>query len=270
MSRDQFFCGLLILATVNGLEGSVWASVVTAGWLEALLSLFGVSAIVWIACFAAVALLYGSRVVEAITIPDIVIGLGILSMAILPFATLSWLALAVLSLYMLTVASAQSSRRRAALIALAVTGPVLWGPLLMELFTTQILQVDAVLVSSLIGTDRIGNVFLGAIGNDGSPTRFQIWQGCSSLHGMSIAILAWVTISNTLGSVWSARHFAWGLLAAAAVLVVNVSRMGLIGLFPSHYATIHGWPGNEVAAWLSLTLVVVISLLGVGREAQRT
>ena len=47
-------------ATVNGLEGSVWVSVVTAGWPEALLSLFGVSAIVWIACFAAVALLYGS------------------------------------------------------------------------------------------------------------------------------------------------------------------------------------------------------------------
>jgi len=270
MSRDQFFCGLLILAMVNGLAGSVSASVVTVGWPEGLLSLFDVSALVWIACFAAATLLYGSRVGEAVTIPDTVIGLAMLSMTVLPFARLSWLALAVLSLYMLTVASAQSPRQRAALIALAVTGPMLWGPLLMELFTTQILQVDAVLVSSLIGTDRIGNVFLGAIGNDGSPTRFVVWQGCSSLHGMSIAILAWVTISNTLGSVWSARQFAWGLLAAGAVLVVNVSRMSLIGLFPAYYVSIHGSPGNEIAAWLSLTLVVLISLLGVGRETLRS
>jgi hypothetical protein len=268
--RDQFFCGLLILAMVNGLEGSVWAFVVTVGWSEALLDLFGVSAVVWIACFAAAGLLYGSKVGEAITIPDAVIGLGILSMTILPFARLSLLALAVLGLYMLSVAPAQSPRQRGALIALAITGPVLWGPALLELFGTQILQADAILVSSLIGTDRIGNVFSGAIGGDGSPTHFAIYPPCSSLHGMSIAILAWITISNTLGSAWSARHLAWGLLTAVSVLVVNVSRMGLIGLFPAYYSTIHGSPGSEIAAWLSLTLVLVISLLGVGREALRS
>jgi hypothetical protein len=87
---------------------------------------------------------------------------------------------------------------------------------------------------------------------------------------MSIAILVWITISNTLGSAWSARHLAWGLLAAASVLAVNVSRLSLIGLFPAYYPTIHGSPGSEIAAWLSLTLVVTISLLGIGRETLRT
>jgi hypothetical protein len=29
-------------------------------------------------------------------------------------------------------------------------------------------------------------------------------------------------------------------------------------------------PGNEIAAWLSLILVVAISMLGIGREALRT
>ena len=269
MSRDQFFCGLLILAAVNGLEGPVWASIVTLGWSDALLGLFDVSAVVWIACVAAAGLLYGSRIREAITIPDAVIGLGILSMAILPFARLSWLALAVLSLYMLSVAPAQSPRQRGALIALAITGPMLWGPALMEAFGTQILKADAILVSSVIGTERIGN-FFGAIGPSGSPTHFAIFQACSSLHGMSIALLAWITISNTLGRAWSARHLAWGLLAAVLVLLVNVSRMSLIGLFPAYYPTIHGPLGNEIAAWLSLTLVIVISLLGVGREALKS
>ena len=84
---------------------------------------------------------------------------------------------------------------------------------------------------------------------------------------MSIAVLAWITISNTLGVAWSARQLAWGLLAALSVLAVNVSRLSLIGLFPAHYSAIHGSPGSEIAAWLSLALVVAISLLGVGREA---
>jgi hypothetical protein len=268
MSRDHFFCCLLILAAANGLEGFVVNSAVTQGWFEALLGSFGVSAVVWIACFAAPRLLYGSRLSEVITISDAVIGLGVLSLTIIPFAKFSWLALTVLSLYMLCIAPAGSLRRRGALIALAVTGPMLWGPALMEVFGTQILRADAILVSTLIGADRVGNIFSGAIGVDGLPTHFAIYPPCSSLHGMSIAVLAWITISNTLGSVWSARYLAWGLLAAVSVLAVNVSRLSLIGLFPAYYSTIHGSPGNEIAAWLSLILVVAISLLGVGREVR--
>jgi hypothetical protein len=270
MSRDHFFCGLLILAAVNGLEGFVVNSAVTQGWFEALLGSFGVSAVVWIACFAAPRLLYGSRIGEVITIPDAVIALGVLSLTIIPFAKFSWLALTLLGLYMLCVSPAGSLRRRTALIALAITGPMLWGPALMDVFATPILRADAILVSTLIGTDRVGNVFSGALGADGSPTHFAIAPPCSSLHGMSIAVLAWITISNALGSAWSARHLAWGLLAAVAVLAVNVSRLSLIGLFPAYYLTIHGSPGSEIAAWLSLTLVVAISILGISRGALQT
>ena len=271
MSRDQFFCGLLILAAANGLEGFVVNSVVTQGWSEAVLGSFGVSTIVWIACFAASRLLYDSKLDEVITIPDAVIGLGVFSLTILPFARFSWLALAVLSLYMLCVAPARSARRRGALIALAVTGPMLWGPALMEAFGTQILRADAILVSTLIETDRVGSIFSGAVGSDGLPTHFAIGPPCSSLHGMSIAILVWITISNSFGTAcWSARYLAWGVFAAVSVLAVNVSRLSLIGLFPAYYPSIHGSPGSEIAAWLSLTLVVAISLLGIGREALRT
>jgi hypothetical protein len=73
----------------------------------------------------------------------------------------------------------------------------------MEVFGPPILKADAILVSTLIGTDRVGNVFSGAIGTDGFPTHFEIYPPCSSLHGMSIAVLAWITISNTLGGAWS-------------------------------------------------------------------
>jgi hypothetical protein len=266
MSRDKFFCGLFILAVANGLEGWVVGSVVAQGWPDALLGSFGVSAVVWIACFAASVLLYGSRLDEVITTPDAVIGLGVLAMTILPFPKLGWLALTVLSLYMLCVSSARSSRRRGALIALAVTGPMLWGRVLLDIFGPAILQADAILVSTVIGTDRVGNVFSGAVGSDGMSTQFVIYPACSSVHGMSIAFLAWITISNTLGIAGSARQLVWGLLAALSVLAVNVSRLSLIGLFPAHYSAIHGSPGGDIAAWLSLALVVAISLLSVRRE----
>jgi hypothetical protein len=270
MSRDHFFCGLLILAVANGLEVSVVNSLVRQGWAEALLNTFDVSAVVWIAWFAASALLYRSRLDEVITIPDAVIGLAVLSITIVPFARFSWLALTVLGLYMISVAPARSLRLRGALIALALTGPVLWGPALMEVLGPPILQADAILVSTLIGTDRVGTIFSGALGADGSPSHFMIFPPCSSVHGISIAVLAWVTISNVFGSAWSARYLACGLLAVISVLAVNVSRLSLIGLFPAYYPNIHGSPGSEIAAWLSLVLVVAIPLLGIRREALQT
>jgi hypothetical protein len=262
MSRDRFFCGLFVLAAANGLEGFVLNTIATQGWLDALLGLFGISAVVWIACFAGTVLLYDSGLDEVIITPDAVIGLGLLAMTILPFARMSWLALTVLGFYMFCVSPGRSPRRRAALIALAVTGPMLWGPALMEVFGAAILQADAILVSSVIGTNHVGNVYSGAVGS-----HFAIYPPCSSLHGMSIALLAWITISNTLGDVWCPRYLACGLLAALSVLTGNVSRLSLIGLFPAHYSAIHGSPGSDIAAWLSLALVVAISLFGVGREA---
>ena len=168
MSRDQFFCGLFVLAAANGLVGFVVNTIATQGWLDGLLGLFGISAVVWIACFAAAMLLYGSRLDEVIITPDAVIALGVLAMTILPFARMSWLALTVLGLYMFCVSPGRSPRRRAALIALAVTGPMLWGPALMEVFGPAVLQADAILVSTVIGTDHVGSVYAGAIGSGGS------------------------------------------------------------------------------------------------------
>jgi exosortase/archaeosortase family protein len=136
----------------------------------------------------------------------------------------------------------------------------------MEVFGPPILKADAILVSTLIGTDRFGNIFSGAIGSDGSPTHFMIYPPCSSLHGMSIAVLAFVTVTNVFGAAWSARHLTFGLLAILSVVVINVTRLSLIGLFPSYFSVIHDLPGSAIAAWLSLVLVVALPLIGVIRE----
>jgi hypothetical protein len=267
MKRDHFFCGLFILAVINGLVPFVVGSVVTQGWYGALLGSFGLSAVVLLACIAGSVLLYDSQLDEVITIPDRMLALGVLALTIVPFAKFSGMALTVLGLYIVSVSSAGSKRRRGALIALAATGPMLWGPFLMEIFGPALLQADAFMVSSLLGTAHSGNVYSGAIGSSGLPARFVIYPACSSLHGMSIAVLAFVTINNTVGVAWSARHLAYGLVAALSVMAVNVSRLSLIGLFPSHFSAIHGSPGSDIAGWLSLALVLTVSFLGVGREA---
>jgi hypothetical protein len=112
MLRNEFFAGLYILACANGLGSAVIESVNRDGWADALLSTFGISAIVFIACVAGVSSMLQEKS-EEIRSADLVVGAGVLVLVILPISATSWLALSALSFYILLFTSADSSRRRA-------------------------------------------------------------------------------------------------------------------------------------------------------------
>ena len=63
--------------------------------------------------------------------------------------------------------------------------------------------------------------------------------------------------------------FLWCLLACAAVVAVNVTRMTILGLSEWHYATFHNQWSDAVTNVIMLGLIVGISALGVRRELFR-
>jgi hypothetical protein len=142
LSRDEFFATLFILGCLNGLGSHVVASVRVVGWTDALLSTFGISAIVWIACCGGVRLILRER--TGIIRPlDLILGLALLLAIALPIGALSWLAITILCLYVLLFTDPSSSRQRGALILLATTVPVLWSQLLFRYFASFVLDGGA-------------------------------------------------------------------------------------------------------------------------------
>ena len=262
MQRDQFFAGLFIVAAANGLVATVIEAVHALGWSGALLQTFNVSALVWFACIAAPALILKSDAGETIKRVDLVIAALVLGLALVPLGKASWFAVSVMALYLLAASRPESLRWRSALIMLALTGPMLWGPILMGTIGLFFVRADAILVAMLIGTERFGNVvrFVDASGT------FQITPGCSSLEGMSLAILAWVTTTQLVNHTWRRIDYLWCLAAAGSVLIINIVRLSLIGSFPKHFDVLHGPVGEAVLAWVLLGAVVTICLLGVRRE----
>ena len=109
---------------------------------------------------------------------DLAVAVVFLGLVILPIFILSWLAVTGLSLYILLFANDSSTRRRGALIMLALTVPMLWGRLLFQLFDRPLLEIDAMLAASLLGTDRVGNM-VGLVDGSGYMV---ILPACSSLH----------------------------------------------------------------------------------------
>lgn len=261
--RGRLFGGLAAAGLANGLLNRVADSVAADGVTGGIAGTFGISALVWIAAFVCVA--------QAWTAPretpatwDIPSAWIAAIMLCIPSDVVSWITVSGLALYFIRRTAPGSPLRRAAVILLAVTIPCFWSRILFALLSGPILSADAVLVSAVIGTQRIGNVFETI---DGTGA---IWiaPGCSSLANVSLAILCWTLFSNA-GAGPVARTTTglfWCGLAAAAVIAINVGRMAAVGLEPRFYEAVHGPLGNTIAGWLTLGAMAAICFRGVRHD----
>ena len=261
MQRDELFAALSILACVNGLASDVVASVKGIGWGSALVNTFGISVIVWAACATGVLSLLHNRI-EKIRPIDLGLGVVLVLLVSLPIRWSSWLALTGLCLYMLFLTDGPPSRKRGAGLLLAVTFPMAWSRLLMHFFARPILDIDTSMVSLLLGTDRIGNM----VGFADKNGYLVILPGCSSLTGLSLAVLCWFVVSNLTEHKHSTRDFGWCGLACASVILINVARLSVMGLSEQHYETLHSEVGAALMNFLTLFFVVGFCAIGVRRE----
>ena len=139
---------------------------------------------------------------------------------------------------------------------------MLWSRLVFQFFANIILEVDAALVASVLGTSQTGNVVQFA---DGSGYMIVLAR-CSSLANMSLAFLCWVSVTQWAKHPWSAMDLVWSGLACASVIAVNVTRISLMGLNHNWYNAIHGDRGDLVTNSIMLALMIGVSVLGARRE----
>ena len=217
ISRNEFFAGLYIIGCANGLLGRALQSLTFEGW-EGAVSAIDINVVVLFACFAGIsAVLQGGR--DELRPFDIAIACFFLILVSLPVFPLSWVAVTGLGAYILLFANEDADRRRGAIILLAVTVPMLWSRLLFQLFGKIILDIDAHLVSSLLGTQRTGNV----VGFSDGSGQMVVLPACSSLANMSLAFLCWVSISQWAKHRWSPSDLLWSSLACGSVVAVQNS-----------------------------------------------
>lgn len=262
IDRARLFLWLFLIATLNAFAGFALSAVAVAGWPGAFLDLFGVSAILWLALAAGVQLLRAAPEREPASPRDwAVASFGLVAVA-LPSATISSGALTLFALYALATSAPASPLRRAAIIFLAVTGATLWGGLILAAFSHPLLDLDAFFVSRIAGVEQEGNLIAFA---DGSGT-MAVAPGCSSLQGISLALVFWATVNQWFEVRIGPRPLAWLGAAVAATVAVNVLRIAALAHFPAQFDSIHGGLGWHVAAWTTMMLVAAICVYGARRE----
>lgn len=259
--RGEFFAGLFILGFANGISAQILQAIAEDGIGSAILDTFGVSVLVWAACFIATSLLV-RHPPEPVTRNDLLLGLAVTAAALLPAAKLSWLALTGLGLYGLRCFESGTRMRRAAFVILAITVPMFWSRLVFAMLTDQILRGDAILVSWIVGTERFGNTVEYA---DHSGYLF-ILPACSSLDNVTLALLGWALFAQAFVLRPSLKDVWYCIAACFAVALINVTRIALIGLHPEHFQLLHGVAGASVASFLSLAAIVGLNLIRFRRD----
>lgn len=261
LRRADLFIALGLVGLANGLSGPIAESTAASGLQDAVLTTFGVSAIVWLAAPIALWGLRGDlrQPSRGDYLAAAVAGIGFC----VPNPQVSWAVLAGLALY-LRRTSDDATARTAALTLLAVTVPMFWSKLLFLLFDHWILLLDAALVSLLTGLHQEGNALKLA----GQGWGYLIIAGpCSAFANLSLMAPCWMVFQQGRAKPAPGR-LGWAFIGLAAVIAINITRISLIGLHPDRYELLHGPTGAGVAAWLTAAVIVLSCHMGARNDAR--
>lgn len=266
VTRGRLFFWLCALLLGNALVPDIVRYVADYGLAQGVADVFGVNALVWVACIAALALLLEDRSSPAApTSADWLIAGTAAITSLAPTGTVSAAALTAVAIYLCFSSGAHAPIKRAGTILITVSAALLWGRIVLAIFSGTLLRIDSFLVG-LLGLRTSGNriYFLNDAGSLGSY--FLVAPGCSSLHSISAAVVfstvvhAWFGVRPTLQSLLVC------LAAIVAVVMVNVLRLGSFAVFPDHFEEIHvGWIGSLVG-WA--TIVVIVGIVGWGMRRE--
>lgn len=252
-SRAELYAAALFVAALNGMALRMQTQVDSRGWTNAVADLFGISAIVWFALYALIALGLKPSQHKAPARSDWLIGGALMATCLLPSAAPALAGLLLVSAWLLLSARTKEERG-VAIIALALTGPLLWGPLILNLLGTELLSMDASIAALLSGHTASGNL----IRVPGDAPDVLILPGCSAFKNLAPVFVLAATLSQLLGTAIGRSLALACLLAVTAVVVINSARLALIALYPAQYDYWHVGGGATLFSYATLLAIVAI------------
>lgn len=268
LDRASLLAATLVAASLNRLFIKMADSVQLNGWPAAAATLFGVSAVVWLALGALVDLGGDGRGPRPARADWWLCGAALLS-CLLPTGWEAALALLGLSAISLVRFEAGTRERRLAVIGLALTGPLLFGPLALSYLAPEMLQLDAAFVSLLSGLPSTGNVVEFADpAMRAANKQMVIFAGCSSFHNMSLVCVLFAVVTQTLNVRLTRKMWLLALAMVATIFAINIARLTVIALFPAYYDFLHTGYGGQMFAFAGLLGAGAIILVGALRSKQ--
>jgi len=174
-------------------------------------------------------------------------------------STIGWIGL-VVTLCLCLFGSISGKFRSGALICVAAA---LHEPVIQFIgyaIGDQLLNFDQVMLS-VCAPLMFAVIHFFGVATDATNTQLLLVWGCSSLNNVSLALLLWSTILYTVVRRVPFRIWGYGLLLAAVVVTINITRLLIMSIDLEHYRLIHDDPTGNVFRLAVLASVFIITAI---------
>ncbi|MES2700697.1 MAG: hypothetical protein V4647_13895 [Pseudomonadota bacterium] len=252
-SRAELFAAALFVAAINAVALRIGTMIADEGWLASAVELFGVTAVVWFGLYALVRLGLDAPRGNRPRRIDWFICAAALLLSLMPAQPPPKLAMVGLGLWLL-VTGRDRDERAVAIVGLALTGALLWGPLLMQVLGKDMLGFDAAIAAFMSGNTALGNLVV----TPGPAPDMLILPGCSALKNVASVFVIAAALSQLEGMASNRTLALACVLGVVAVIAVNSLRLALIATLPQHYTWLHSGSGATLFSYANMLVALAI------------
>src|SRR4051812_16585574 len=210
--------------------------------------------IYWFGCFVALYRINRSDARASAETSDRVFVFGML-FAILLSSFIAYrfaigLIASVLTLYLLVAGRADRELHAAGIVIGALSAHLVWGPILFQLLTPELLRADAALVGNMLALLRPDIIWNGTTFQTPGSFAVSLVGACSSFHNLSTALLACAAATMLMRTSWTTPDFANLGVAVLVMILMNDARLCLLAWSPASYQFWHDGAGAPLLGFV--------------------
>jgi exosortase/archaeosortase family protein len=222
--------------------------------------------IYWLACAVTVYRLWlsdpGVRANRTDWALALALGVLILFSSLLPYRFGIGVLATLVAIYLFWFDHADRNLKSAGAVLLAVSTQLVWGPIVFQLFTPELLKADAALVGTALTALRPDIVWSSTTFFAPDGHTVSLIAACSSFNNVSSAVLACVAVTMLRRDEWVRRDIATIVFASVAMILVNSVRICLFAWSQDYRLFWHDGAGAQILAIAQTLLVLAIAWRG--------
>jgi hypothetical protein len=264
--RDIFIwvCAIIFLNQLFGLAKETSAASPTTLFTDlAAVGIFQLMA--WYAIFR---LLFSSDPAPAAQWRDFLIAAALCLLVFLPSTHIIWATALGIAILIWLTNSGDPKLLSAGTVLAVLSVQQCWGRIFFRIFEIPLLRAETAVVGTIMeifrpGTQWQDNVIVGPSGHG-----IVMYDGCSSFHNLSVAMLCWVTVSKLRNQNLQNRDYVIGCVVGIVMIFFNISRLCLMAWDGDLYEYWHKGDGAQIFDVGASAAILLISLVG-SRFARR-
>ncbi len=270
--RNRLMVALLAIGTANALVRPSIEAIDEWGVMGAVAGGLGSGWPVYLGLLGAVVLGLRGTVERTIDRWDLVAGLLYAIGLLVPSSGFAAIDVMAFGAWELLRRPRDINYRAGIIIFIAAGARELWVATAMKMLSPVLLHIDAILTRTTLGWLGHPSTVTGNLITTDQGMVLAVLMTCSSFANISLALLTWLVLTRWLRPHFRRRDLVSALLVTLSVIVVNLTRLTIMGLGPFDYALAHGPIGQTTTelAILIATLAVTHWGLSNGSEARGT